>query len=73
MLTIAGTATAFSLRLRLHYKAVRAGGVISEFTENLLWPLVDVQKMTVCWTLPKYLLKILNSLVLAIINPYNYL
>ena len=27
MLTIAGTATAFPLRLRLHYKAARAAGV----------------------------------------------
>src|SRR5690554_3445433 len=30
MLTIAGTATAFPLRLRLHYKAARAAGVRQE-------------------------------------------
>ena len=33
-LTIAGTATAFSFRLRLHYKAARAAGVSTYETEK---------------------------------------
>ncbi len=37
-LTIAGTATAFSLRFRLHYKAACAAGVIEQgrFSANIM-------------------------------------
>lgn len=34
-LTWSGTATFFSLRLRLHYKAARAGGVLQKMTNNI--------------------------------------
>ncbi|PMR67093.1 hypothetical protein C1H66_20655 [Halomonas heilongjiangensis] len=35
-ITMPITATAFSLRLRLHYKAARVGGVISTLAEGRL-------------------------------------